>query len=195
DRRVGRSVRGVVARLHGQARRGQQDLDVGLGAQRIHEGGVALAEPLLAHAGLDALEGVGLARSAEARLVLLVEGLLLRLRDRSDLRVDLLLEQLVDADLARRRLALDHAPPDGLVQGLALGLVLLGADLEQAWSRQLLPLAGRRCIAAATSPTSWSYESSPSLNAPLTNSVGVPVTPSARPSARSSRTSSRCRSV
>jgi hypothetical protein len=97
--------------------------------------------------GLDALEGVRLRHRAQARLVLLVEGLLLGLGHGRDLGLDLLLEELGRRHLARRRLALEEAPRDLVVEDLALGLVLLGAELEQTRARRVLELAGGERLA------------------------------------------------
>ena len=59
------------------------------------------------------------------------------------LAVDLLHEQLVDRDLPRGRFPLEEPLGDLVVEDLALRLVLLGAELEQAPAGGLLELARR----------------------------------------------------
>ena len=74
-------------------------------------------------------------------LVLGVERLLLLFRHGGDLGLDLLLEELGRRHLPRRRLAFEEPLGDLVVEDLALGLVLLGPELEQARARRLLELA------------------------------------------------------
>jgi hypothetical protein len=141
DGRIGRTARGIVADGQGQARRLQHHVNVRLRAQAAQELGLALAEPLLPQTRFDPLEGVRLRHLAHAGLVLRVEGLLLLFRHGSDLGFDLLLEELGRGDLPRRRLAIEEPLGDLVVEDLALGLVLLGPELEQARARRLFELA------------------------------------------------------
>src|SRR5439155_17521458 len=108
--------------------------------KRGHIIGAPRVDPLLAQADLDLLQGVGLYRLAEAGLVLIVESLRLRFRDRRRLPLYLDAVQLVEADAPRLGFRLEEPLGDDVVEELLPELVFLGVDREQARAARGLQL-------------------------------------------------------
>ena len=104
-------------------------------AHLVHERHLPVAALLLAHRGLDLLQGLGLALAREARLVGLVEGLQVGV-GHHHLVVHLDLHEAFDGQAAALRLALGQPLGDELVEALGAELECLLAQLGELRARR-----------------------------------------------------------
>ena len=115
-----------------RARRVEEHPHVRLGAQGLRVLGAALLHALLAEAHLDLLQGLRLRDVGEvARLVRVVERLLLLGAHRRDLGLDLHLHELGEGDVAGLGFLLEQAAGDGLLDRAALRVVPLHARVGE----------------------------------------------------------------